>query len=293
LEAVMQQHIDKINTLVEALPFIQEFKDKSIVIKYGGSAMVDDNLKAKVIEDIVFLKHIGMRPVVVHGGGNKISSLMKKLGKEAVFIDGIRITDKETMEITEMVLTGFINKEIVSLLNRKGAPAVGLSGKDGMLIQTRRKGLVQTVNQTSVDYGYVGDITQINTRLIDILEENGFIPVISPVGFGEEGESHNLNADTVAGHVAASLKAEKLMLLTDVQGILDAKKQLISSISEDRIKELINQSVITGGMIPKVRTGFYALENGVKKVHIIDGRIEHSILLELLTTAGIGTEIVA
>ena len=289
----MQQHIDKINTLVEALPFIQEFKDKSIVIKYGGSAMVDDNLKAKVIEDIVFLKHIGMRPVVVHGGGNKISSLMKKLGKEAVFIDGIRITDKETMEITEMVLTGFINKEIVSLLNRKGAPAVGLSGKDGMLIQTRRKGLVQTVNQTSVDYGYVGDITQINTRLIDILEENGFIPVISPVGFGEEGESHNLNADTVAGHVAASLKAEKLMLLTDVQGILDAKKQLISSISEDRIKELINQSVITGGMIPKVRTGFYALENGVKKVHIIDGRIEHSILLELLTTAGIGTEIVA
>jgi acetylglutamate kinase len=288
----MQQYIDKINTLVEALPFIQEFKDKCVVIKYGGSAMVDDTLKAKVIEDIVFLKHIGMRPVVVHGGGNKISSLMKKLGKEAVFIDGIRITDKETMEITEMVLTGFINKEMVSLLNRKGAPAVGLSGKDGLLIQTRRKGAVQTVNKTTVDYGFVGDIVSINTRLIDILEENGFIPVISPVGSGEEGESHNLNADTVAGHIAASLKAEKLMLLTDVQGILDADKRLISSISEARVKDLVEKGVITGGMIPKVRTGFQALENGVRKVHIIDGRIEHSILLELLTSAGIGTEMV-
>ena len=288
----MQQYIDKINTLVEALPFIQEFKDKSIVIKYGGSAMVDDNLKAKVIEDIVFLKNIGMRPVVVHGGGNKISSLMKKLGKEAVFIDGVRITDKETMEITEMVLTGFINKEMVSLLNRMGAPAIGLSGKDGMLIRTKRKGSVQTANKSMVDYGLVGDITAVNTRLIDILEENGYIPVISPVGFGEEGESHNLNADTVAGHIAASLKAEKLMLLTDVQGILDAKKQLISSLTEARAKELIDQAVISGGMIPKVRTGFHALENGVKKVHIIDGRIEHSILLELLTSAGIGTEIV-
>jgi acetylglutamate kinase len=233
-----------------------------------------------------------MRPVVVHGGGNKISSLMKKLGKEAVFIDGIRITDKETMEITEMVLTGFINKEIVSLLNGKGAPAVGLSGKDGLLIQTRRKGTVQTVNKTTVDYGLVGDIVSINTRLIDILEESGFIPVISPVGSGEEGESHNLNADTVAGHIAASLKAEKLMLLTDVQGILDADKRLIPSISEARVKQLMEQGVITGGMIPKVRTGFQALENGVKKVHIIDGRIEHALLLELLTSAGIGTEMV-
>jgi acetylglutamate kinase len=289
----MEKYIEKVNTLIEALPFLQEFNGKSIVIKYGGSAMVEENLKKKVVEDLVFLKHVGMRPVVIHGGGNKISSLMKRVGKEAVFIDGVRVTDHETMELTEMVLTGLINKELVSLLNQAGAPAIGLSGKDGMLLKTRRKGSVETaVGGKKVDYGLVGEVQEVNTSLIDMLETNGYIPVISPIGFGENGETHNLNADTVAGQVAAALKAEKLMLLTDVQGILDAEKRLISSVTGKDVRALIDKGVITGGMIPKVRNGFFALERGVRKVHIIDGRIEHSILLELLTSAGIGTEMV-
>lgn len=290
----MQAYIEKVVTLIDALPFIQEFNGKSVVVKYGGSAMVDEDLKAKVVQDIVFMKHIGIRPVVVHGGGNKISSLMRRVGKEAVFIDGVRVTDHETMELTEMVLTGLINKELVSLLNRAGSPAVGLSGKDGMLIRSRRKGTVQTATGgRTVDYGLVGEVVSVNTDLIEMLEERGYVPVISPVGFGEGGETHNLNADTVAGHVAAALKAEKLVLLTDVQGILDADGRLIPSLTEAEAKELIARGVITGGMIPKVRNGFFALEAGVRKVHIIDGRIEHSLLLELLTSAGVGTEIVS
>ncbi len=286
----MQKYIDKINVLSEAVPYIREFRDKCVVIKYGGSAMVEESLKQKVIEDIILMKYMGIRPVIVHGGGSKISALMKKLGKEAVFIDGVRITDKETMEITEMVLTGFINKELVSLINIHGGSAIGLSGKDGKLIQTKRKDPVMSTENKLVDYGLVGNVVSVHTPLLDLLDKNGFIPVISPVGFGENGESHNLNADTLACHVAAALKAEKLILLTDVAGILDSEKKLISSIKEPDVKRLIDDKVISGGMIPKVKAGFFALDNGVRKVHVIDGRIEHSILLELFTDAGIGTE---
>ncbi len=286
----MQKYIDKINVLSEAVPYIKEFRDKCVVVKYGGSAMVEENLKQKVIQDIILMKYMGIRPVIVHGGGSKISSLMKKLGKEAVFIDGVRITDKETMDITEMVLTGHINKELVSLINTQGGSAIGLSGKDGKLIVTKRKDPVMSTENKLVDYGFVGNVVSINTDLLDLLDKNGFIPVISPVGFGENGESHNLNADTLACHVAASLKAEKLILLTDVEGILDGDKKLISSITKKDVKRLIDGKVISGGMIPKVKAGFYALDNGVNKVHVIDGRIEHSILLELFTDAGIGTE---
>jgi len=288
----MQEFIEKVNTLIEALPFIKDFRDKRVVIKYGGSAMVEEDLKTKIVQDIVFLKYIGMKPVVVHGGGNKISELMKKMGKKAVFIEGIRVTDKETMELTEMVLTGLINKDLVSLLNRNGALAVGLSGKDAMFIKTSKKKPAIGPDGKSIDYGFVGEIISIDTAPLIMLEEHGFIPVISPVGVGEDGETHNLNADTVAGHLAATLKAEKLVFLTDVRGILDNDKKLISSITEEEAEDLIKNNVITGGMIPKVRLAFYALNNGVNKVHIIDGSIEHSILLEFLTSAGIGTEII-
>jgi acetylglutamate kinase len=289
-ERQMQKYIDKINVLSEAVPYIKEFRDKCVVVKYGGSAMVEENLKLKVIQDIILMKYMGIRPVIVHGGGSKISSHMKKLGKEAVFIDGIRITDKETMEITEMVLTGHINQELVSLINTQGGSAIGLSGKDGKLIVTKKKDPVMSTENKLVDYGFVGNVVSINTDLLDLLDKNGFIPVISPVGFGENGESHNLNADTLACHVAAALKAEKLILLTDVEGILDKDKKLISSITEKDVKRLIDEKVISGGMIPKVKAGFFALDNGVNKVHVIDGRIEHSILLELFTDAGIGTQ---
>jgi acetylglutamate kinase len=281
---------DTVNILIEALPYIREFRDQSMVIKYGGSAMVEDNLKLKVIQDIMLMKYIGIRPVIVHGGGNKISSLMKKLGKESVFIDGVRVTDKETVEITEMVLTGLINKELVSLLNLNGIPAVGLSGKDGVLLQTRKRDVVQKDNKT-IDYGYVGEIVKVNTDLIEMLEKNGYVPVISPIGFGENGDSHNLNADTVAGHIAAALKAEKLIMLTDVEGVLDSQKKLIPVLNEAKMKELMKEGVISGGMVPKMEYAFHALENGCKKVHVIDGRIDHSILLELFTAAGVGTEI--
>ena len=287
----MKKWKDKVQILVDSLPYIREFQGKNIVIKYGGSAMIDDDLKQKVIDDIILLKLVGVNPIIVHGGGNKISELLQKLGKTSVFVDGLRVTDKETVEITEMVLTGLINKEIVSLINRKGGSAIGLSGKDGRLIVSRKKPHYMKGNK-KIDHGFVGDILSINTGLLQLLEQHNFIPVISPIGFGENGDSFNLNADTVAGFIASYLKAEKLVLLTDVAGVLDAEKKLISSVSEKQIKKLIKEQVIAGGMLPKIEAGLYALEKGVKKVHIIDGRIEHSLLLELFTSSGIGTEIV-
>lgn len=283
----MQKSIQKVQTLIEALPYIREFKNRTVVIKYGGAAMIDEKLKSSVVQDIVLMKLVGLNPVVVHGGGKKISQLMKEMGKEAVFIDGIRVTDAKTMEITEMVLTGLINKELVSLINRNGKMAIGLSGKDGQLIRTRKKEV-----KGSADYGFVGEIEEINTDLISLLEKNEFITVISPVGFGEDGKSYNLNADTVAGHIALALKAEKLIFLSDVEGIMDEKNKLVSSADTKKISSLIDSGVLKGGMIPKINAGLHALEKGVKKVHIIDGRIEHSLLLEVFTSTGIGTEII-
>ena len=286
----MKKWQDKVQVLIDSLPYIKQFKNKNVVIKYGGSAMIDGMLKKNVIEDIILLKVVGINPIVVHGGGNKISELMQKLGKKSVFIDGLRVTDKETVAITEMVLTGQINKEIVSLINQKGGSAIGLSGKDGNLIISTKKAPYMK-GKEKIDHGFVGDIKSINTDLLRLLEQNNFIPVISPVGFGEEGSSYNLNADTVAGALASALKAEKLVLLTDVEGVYNEEKKLISSISEKDIKKLIKEKIIVGGMLPKIAAGLSALDSGVKKVHIIDGRVEHSILLELFTSAGIGTEI--
>lgn len=286
----MKKWQDKVQVLIDSLPYIKQFKNKNVVIKYGGSAMVDGILKENLIEDIILLKIVGINPIVVHGGGNKISELMQKLGKKSVFIDGLRVTDKETVAITEMVLTGQINKEIVSLINQKGGSAIGLSGKDGNLIVSTKKPHYMK-GKEKIDHGFVGEIKSINIELLQLLEQNNFIPVISPIGFGEDGSSYNLNADTAAGAIASALKAEKLVLLTDVEGVYDKEKKLISSISEKEIKKLIKENVLVGGMLPKIEAGLSALDSGVKKVHIIDGRVEHSILLELFTSAGIGTEI--
>lgn len=285
----MVKLIEKANILVEALPFIKKFYGKTMVIKYGGSAMIDKELQEKVVQDIVLMKYVGINPVVVHGGGKHISDLMKRLGKEVVFIDGLRVTDKETMNITEMVLTGAVNKEIVSLINLHGGKAVGISGKDGLLIEAKKKQVLD-----NKDYGYVGEITKINEKIIEVLDKEGFIPVISPIGFSDSGETLNINADIVAGEIAGSLKANKLVLLTDVRGICwnkDDGSTLISSLSISEVPELIQKGVITEGMLPKLDSCKKAFGMGVDKIHIIDGRISHSLLLEIFTEGGIGTQI--
>ncbi len=285
----MDKLIEKAQILSEALPYIKKFYGTTMVIKYGGSAMIDAKLKETVIQDIVLMKYVGINPVVVHGGGNHISDLMKRLGKEVVFLDGLRVTDKETMDITEMVLTGAVNKEIVSLINLEGAKAVGISGKDGMLIQASKK--VQSDNK---DYGFVGQITKINPKIIEVLAQEGFIPVISPIGFSEDGHTYNINADIVAGEIAGALNASKLILLTDVRGVCrDMKDEstLISTLKISDLPSLKAEGIISDGMLPKMDSCIKAFETGVEKIHLIDGRIEHSILLELFTEGGIGTEI--
>lgn len=287
--------LDKANILIEALPYIRKFHGKTIVIKYGGHAMVNEDLKKAVMQDVILMKLVGMHPVVVHGGGPEITGMLKRLNIESNFVGGLRITDEATMEIVEMVLVGKLNKEIVALINRLGGKAVGLSGKDANLIEAKQKlGKVRGEDGKVdlVDIGFVGDVTRINPGLVQNLMAEGYIPVVSPVGVGESGESYNINADYVAGELAASLKADKLILLTDVQGIFEDfndRDSLISELRLDDITGKISSGVISGGMIPKVECCADAINGGVNSAHIIDGRIPHSLLLEIFTDRGIGT----
>jgi acetylglutamate kinase len=276
--------------LVEALPYIQAFQGKTLVIKYGGAAMERADLKDSFARDVILLRCVGLKPVIVHGGGPQIGAFMKRLGKEPEFVGGMRVTDAETVEIVEMVLVGKINKEIVGLINLHGGRAVGLSGKDGDLIQARRRPHRLPTGE-SVDIGLVGEVEAINPQAIGLLEEHGFVPVIAPVGVGRRGETYNINADLVAGDIAAALQAEKLVHLTDVQGIVGPDGALLSTLTRKDAARLIETGVIDGGMLPKVESALRALAGGTGKAHIIDGRIPHAILLELFTKEGVGTEI--
>jgi acetylglutamate kinase len=291
----MENPIDKAKVLIEALPYIRRFYDKTIVVKYGGSTMEEQGLKRSFALDIVLLKYIGINPVIVHGGGPQIGDMLSKMGKKSQFIEGMRVTDGETMDVVEMVLVGKVNKELVTLINQQGGKAVGLSGKDGKLIVAKKLRLTKSLEKGEVpeviDIGMVGEVKTINPGIIEALEKENFIPVIAPVGVGEEGETYNINADLVAGKVASALKAEKLILLTDVEGVMDEKRRLIPALDAKQAKSLMAQKVISSGMIPKVNCCLEALEEGVTKTHIIDGRVEHSILLEIFTDVGIGTQI--
>jgi acetylglutamate kinase len=292
----IKNSMERADILLEALPYIKRFYNKTIVIKYGGHAMVDDELKDKFAQDVVMMKYIGINPVIVHGGGPQIGTLLKKLGKESKFIQGMRVTDEETMDIVEMVLVGMVNKEIVGLINRHGGNAVGLSGKDGNLIKAEKYYLseekVKNTPPEIIDIGLVGKVKTINSELIVSLSQNSFIPVIAPTGIGDAGETYNINADIVAGEIAAALQAEKLLLLTDVPGVLDKNKQLINTMTNKEALKLIDDGIVEGGMFPKIKCCLKALNGGVKKTHIIDGRLKHAILLEIFTDKGIGTEIV-
>ena len=295
----MDELVKKAEILVEALPYIQTFAGKTIVIKYGGAAMENDSLKHSVMQDVVLMKYIGMNPVVVHGGGNQISEWMRRVGKEAEFVQGLRVTDAETVEIAEMVLAGVINKEIVSLINLHGGKAVGLCGKDANLIRVQ-KHYPQVVNEngktTSVDIGFVGEIVGVKPDVLFTLDQAGYIPVLAPNGVGDDDCTYNVNADTMAGEIAAALSAEKLILLTNQRGILqdlNDESSLISRIRTSEIEGLVADGIIGSGMLPKVEACVTALNSGVWKTHIIDGRINHAILLEVFTQSGIGTEILA
>ena len=293
----MDELVRKAEILIEALPYIQTFAGKTIVIKYGGAAMENDSLKHSVMQDVVLMKYIGMNPVIVHGGGNQISDWMRRVGKEAEFVQGLRVTDAETVEIAEMVLAGVINKEIVSLINLHGGKAVGLCGKDANLIRVQ-KYCPQVVDEsgktTSVDIGFVGEIVGVKPDILFALDREGYIPVIAPNGVGDDDCTYNVNADTMAGEIAAALQAEKLILLTDQRGILrdlHDESSLISRIRTDEIEGLIADGVIGSGMLPKVEACVRALNGEVWKTHIIDGRVSHAILLEVFTQSGVGTEI--
>jgi len=291
----MEKLIDKAKVLIEALPYIRRFDNKTIVIKYGGSSMEEEVVRRRFALDVVLLKYIGLNPVIVHGGGPQISEMLKKIGKKSQFIEGMRVTDVETMDIVEMVLVGKVNKEIVKLIHQHGGKAVGLSGKDGQLIIAQKMKMTRSRGGDEppeiIDIGLVGEVKSVNPGIIEVLMKNSFIPVIAPVGVSEEGETYNINADLVAGKIASALKAEKLILLTDVDGVMDEKKQLIPTLVAQKAKKLMAQKVISSGMIPKVHCCLDALEEGVTKTHIIDGRVEHAILLEILTDVGIGTQI--
>ncbi|MHB8472926.1 MAG: acetylglutamate kinase [Gammaproteobacteria bacterium] len=276
------------HVLTEALPYIQRFAGKTVVIKYGGNAMVDEALKQGFARDIVLMKLVGINPVVVHGGGPQIGEHLKRIGKPSEFVQGMRVTDGETMDIVEMVLGGLVNKEIVTLINLQGGAAVGLTGKDGMLIRARKLSLEQA-DGAPVDIGYVGDVDSIDPTIIETLTRSNFIPVIAPVGVGPEGRSYNINADLVAGRLAAVLRAEKLILLTNIRGLLDKQENLLSGLSATQVDALIADGTIHGGMLPKIRCALGAVQSGVKAAHIIDGRVAHAVLLELFTDEGVGT----
>ena len=289
-------HVQQAHTLIEALPYIQLFSNKTVVVKYGGHAMVDEALRDSFARDIVLLQCVGMHPVVVHGGGPQIDAIMKRMGISAHFEGGLRVTDAATMEVVDMVLGGKLNKEIVATINLHGGQAIGLSGKDANLIKAAKKQFYRSAVPGSppqlVDIGLVGEVTSINTSIIHTLENSGFIPVIAPTGVGENGESYNINADTAAGDIAAALCAERLLFLTDVDGILDGDKKLMPSLDRSAVERLQDEAVIEGGMLPKVDACLRALDGGVAKAHIIDGRVPHAVLLELFTDSGVGTEIV-
>lgn len=281
------------HVLSEAMPYIQRFQGKTIVIKYGGNAMIDDNLKQGFARDIVLMKLVGINPVVVHGGGPQIGDLLKKIGKQSTFVSGMRVTDAETMDVVEMVLGGLVNKEIVNLINRNGGRAVGLTGKDGNLIQARKMVLEQEAPELQVpeiiDLGHVGEVASIDASVVHMLVNGDFIPVIAPIGVGSDGMSYNINADLVAGKVAEVLKAEKLILLTNTAGLLDKDGNLLSGLTARQADELIADGTIHGGMLPKIGCALDAVKNGVQASHIIDGRVEHAVLVELFTDEGLGT----
>lgn len=289
----MKELIGKAEILIEALPYIQSLAGKTIVVKYGGNAMINEELKSSVMDDITLLKYVGINPVLVHGGGPDISQMLDVMGIPSRFEKGLRITDKRTMEVAQMVLTGKTNKEIVSTLGQKGAKAIGICGIDGHLIECEK--LTRDASGQSVDYGYVGNITKINTKVLSMLASDEFIPVVAPIGIGPDGESYNINADTVAGEIAAALGAEKLMTLTDVEGVMtrmpDGSTKVVPVLTEMEITDLISKDEISGGMIPKVLGCLQTVRRGVGRAHIIDGRIPHSILLEIFTGKGIGTMI--
>ena len=290
---------DRASVLIEALPYIKRFYGKTMVIKYGGNAMINEELKAKVIQDICLMKYVGMRPVIVHGGGPEITGFLKKIGKQTEFIAGLRVTDAETVGVAEMVLVGKINSEIVSLLNNYGAKAVGLSGKDASLI-CAEKHLAEVYDDEQaepklVDIGYVGDVAKINTDILNTLLDQGYTPVIAPIGVGTDNESYNINADYVAGEVAGALQAEKLILLTDIEGIYrdyNDKDSLIETLTRADAMAMIREGSIAGGMIPKVESCIRAIDGGAQKTHIIDGRLPHALILEVFTKRGIGTEVI-
>ena len=281
--------------LIEALPYIRKFSGMTVVVKYGGHAMVDEQLKTDFARDITLLKFIGLNPVVVHGGGPQINKVLDQMGIRPQFVRGMRLTDGPTMDVVEMVLGGKINKGIVAQINQQGGQAVGLSGKDGGLIEAKKMRIVHQENENSppeiIDPGMVGEVTRINPAIINTLSSQGFIPIIAPVGAGSEGETYNINADLVASHIAVALSAGRLILLTDVDGVMNAKKELISSIDAKTIGRMIEDGSITGGMIPKIEYALKAIQGGVAKVPIINGKRRHAILLELFTDRGIGTEV--
>jgi acetylglutamate kinase len=288
IEPTSAQH--KAAILAEALPYIRRFHGKTIVIKYGGNAMTDENLKQSFAHDVVLLKLVGMNPVVVHGGGPQIDELLRRLGKQGVFVQGMRVTDSETMDIVEMVLGGAVNKEIVHLINRHGGRAVGLTGKDGAFIRAKKM-LVPDKDKPEgwIDIGLVGEIDSIDPGIVALLDSAAFIPVVAPIGFGRDGETYNINADLVAGKLAEVLKAEKLIVLTNTAGVLDKQGNLLTGLTARRIDALFADGTISGGMLPKISAALEAARNGVKSVHIIDGRVDHAVLLEVLTDQGVGT----
>lgn len=279
--------------LTEALPYIRRFSGKTIVIKYGGNAMVDDALKVSFARDVVLMKLVGINPVIVHGGGPQIGKLLARMGKETEFVRGMRVTDSETMDIVEMVLGGSVNKEIVNMINQQGGSAVGLTGKDGDLIRARKLVFEQDLPEMNapeiIDIGHVGEVASIDCSVVNMLVKGDFIPVIAPIGVGENGESYNINADLVAGKLAEVLQAEKLMLLTNTPGLLDKEDKTMTGLNSEQVANLIADGTIYGGMLPKTRCALEAAQNGVKSVHIIDGRVEHAVLLELFTDQGVGT----
>ena len=279
------------DVLIEALPYIQRFKGKTIVVKFGGNAMIDEELKHSFARDIVLMKLVGLNPIVVHGGGPQIGQLLEKLGKTTGFVDGMRITDSETMDVVEMVLGGLVNKEIVNLINMHGGKAVGLTGKDGNFIRAKKLHLTprDTLPSEIIDLGHVGEVSSIDPAVLDMVGGSDFIPVIAPIGVGDDGRSYNINADLVAGKIAEQLKAEKLILLTNIPGILDKQGALLTGLSIKKTEELIADGTISGGMIPKTRCATDAIKGGVTSVHIIDGRVDHAVLLELFTDQGVGT----
>jgi acetylglutamate kinase len=279
--------------LTEALPYIQRFQGKTMVIKYGGNAMVDEKLKRGFARDVVLMKAVGMNPVVVHGGGPQIGQLLDKMGKQSTFIQGMRVTDSETMDVVEMVLGGLVNKEIVNLINQHGHNAVGLTGKDGDLIRARKLTFTKDNPEMSapeiIDIGHVGEVASIDSAVVNLLVQGNFIPVIAPIGVGDDGQSYNINADLVAGKLAETLQAEKLILLTNTPGLLDKNEKLLTGLDGDKVQQLIDEGTIHGGMLPKIRCALEAVNAGVASSHIIDGRVEHAVLLEIFTNEGIGT----